>query len=64
MPAAIKSAREINGVEDKIGAAEIKDGRLLLNINPYQPRTFAITIAKPAAKPTETSGMTQSSRLR
>jgi alpha-mannosidase len=47
MAAKITSAREINGVEDSVGVATIKDGKLLVTMNPYQPRTFAVTIAKP-----------------
>lgn len=43
----IISAREINGVEDKVGPATVKDGKLVVTMNPYQPRTFALTIDKP-----------------
>jgi alpha-mannosidase len=49
MASKITSAREINGVEDSVGPAIVKDGKLSVNINPYQPRTFAVTIAKPSA---------------
>jgi alpha-mannosidase len=48
MVSKIISAREVNGVEDAVGAATVKDGKLLTTMNPYQPRTFALTVEKPA----------------
>ncbi len=49
MAANIISAHEINGVEDSIGTATVTNGKLSFIMNPYQPRTFALTIAKPPA---------------
>lgn len=46
--AEIASAREINGVEESVGTANIINGQLNLQMKYYQPRTFAITLAKPA----------------
>ncbi len=50
MASKITSAREINGAEDAVGSATVKDGKLLADMNPYQPRTFAVTVESPAAK--------------
>ena len=50
MPGKIISAREINGAEEPVGNATIKDGKLLFSMSPYQPRTFAIVLEKPSAK--------------
>lgn len=44
----IASAREINGVEEPLVTANIKNGQLNLHMKRYQPRTFAITLKKPA----------------
>ncbi|HTH83277.1 MAG TPA: glycoside hydrolase family 38 C-terminal domain-containing protein [Mucilaginibacter sp.] len=57
MASKIMSAREINGVEDEVGSATIKDGKLLVDMNPYQPRTFAVTIAKPSTALTTTQSL-------
>ncbi len=46
--AEIASAREINGVEEPVGTANIENGHLNLQMKSYQPRTFAITLEKPA----------------
>ncbi|CAN5699788.1 glycoside hydrolase family 38 C-terminal domain-containing protein [soil metagenome] len=42
------SAREVNGQEDEIGAATIKDGALTTSMRPYQLRAFAIRLAAPS----------------
>jgi alpha-mannosidase len=47
LPAKVISAREINGVEETVGMAKIKDGKLVFDLNPFQPKAFAITIEKP-----------------
>ena len=41
----ILSAKEINGIEDEIGNAIVKDGKLQLSMKSYQSRAFAITLA-------------------
>jgi len=43
-PAKVKSARELNGIEEVIGGALIKDGKLMCDIKPYQPRTFSVVL--------------------
>ena len=48
LPVKIISAREINGAEEPVGPANIKDGKLSVTMNPYQPRTFAIRIDNPS----------------
>jgi alpha-mannosidase len=49
-PATIVSAREVNGVEDAIGAAAFSGNELSFAITKYQPKTFAVTLAAaPAA---------------
>lgn len=47
-PAGILSAREVNGIEETVGEAVISNGQLVFNLKPYQPRTFAVKIDKPA----------------
>jgi len=44
----ILSAREVNGQEQPVGPAEVKNGELLTSFTAYQPRTFALRL-KPAA---------------
>lgn len=44
----IISARELNGVEDPIGDAAISGNALFTSFSPYQPKTFAIRLEKPA----------------
>jgi alpha-mannosidase len=43
--APITAAREVNGQEQPIGAATLKDGQLLTSFSAYQPRTFALMLA-------------------
>jgi alpha-mannosidase len=43
--AAITAARELNGQEQPVGTAEVKDGALVTSFSAYQPRTFAVRIA-------------------
>jgi alpha-mannosidase len=43
--AAITSAREINGQEQPVGDATVKDGALVTSFTAYQPRTFAVRLA-------------------
>ncbi len=45
----IRSAREMNGQEQPVGPATVADGKLETSFTAYQPRTFAITLAAPAA---------------
>jgi len=48
--APVVSAREVNGQEQPVGAAEIQDGALVASFGAYQPRTFALKLgAAPAA---------------
>lgn len=41
----IVSAREINGAEEPLGDATVTQGKLVTALKPYQPRTFALTLA-------------------
>jgi alpha-mannosidase len=43
----VVSAREVNGQEQPLGPAVVRDGELLTSFTAYQPRTFAIRL-KPA----------------
>jgi alpha-mannosidase len=45
----ISAAREVNGQEQPLGTAVVKDGALVTSFSAYQPRTFAIKLA-PAAR--------------
>jgi alpha-mannosidase len=49
LPGKIVTAREINGAEEPIGQATIMDGKLVVKMNPYQPRAYAVTIDKSLA---------------
>lgn len=46
----ISSAREVNGAEEAMGEAPVKDGKLVVNLRAYQPRAFALKLAKPEAQ--------------
>lgn len=48
-PAGIQSAREVNGIEETIGQANVDNGQLVFDLKSYQPKTFAVTIGKPAS---------------
>jgi alpha-mannosidase len=50
----VTSAREINAAEMPVGPAEIRDGELITELGPYQPRTFAVRLA-PAAERASTA---------
>ena len=46
----IVSAKELNGIEEEIGGAAIKNGKLQVNMKSYQPRTFAIKLSDSKVK--------------
>jgi alpha-mannosidase len=48
--APIKSAREVNGQEQPVGSATVKNGDLVTSFGAYQPRTFAIRLAPSATR--------------
>jgi alpha-mannosidase len=48
--APITAAREVNGQEQPLASAEISGGALVTSFTAYQPRTFAVKLAAPAAK--------------
>lgn len=50
-PAHIESAREVNALEEAIGAAKFSDSTLTFDIGHYQPRTFAIRLKSPNLHP-------------
>jgi alpha-mannosidase len=47
--APVVSAHEVNAQEDPLGPANLRDGSLIANFTPYQPRTFALRLAPPKA---------------
>ena len=47
--APITSAREVNGQEQPVGAANVSGGVLVTSFTAYQPRTFAVKLAAPPA---------------
>jgi alpha-mannosidase len=49
-PAPVIAAREVNAQELPVGKARIMNGYLVRSLGPYQPRTFAVKLAKPAAQ--------------
>lgn len=46
----ISSAREVNGAEEAMGPAEVRDGRLVADLTRYQPRAFALQLAAAETK--------------
>ncbi len=48
--APITAAREVNGQEQPVGPATVKNGGLVTSFSAYQPRTFAIRLGVPATK--------------
>ena len=48
--APIVGAREVNGQEQAVGTARVSGGALLTSFAAYQPRTFAVKLAKGATK--------------
>jgi alpha-mannosidase len=48
--APIASAREVNGQEQPVGSATLANGALVTSFGGYQPRTFALRLAAPAAR--------------
>ncbi len=41
----IMSALEVNAMEDEIGVATVKDGKLIFDIAPYEVKSFSLTLA-------------------
>jgi alpha-mannosidase len=52
-PAPVTAARELNGQEQPIGPATVKGGELVTSFSAYQPRTFAVKLAKPHSEVAE-----------
>ncbi len=46
-PLPVISARELNGAEEPMGEATVKNGKLVFSLKPYQPKAFAVTLAQP-----------------
>jgi alpha-mannosidase len=46
----IVSAREVDGQEQPLGPANVENGALVLDMDPYQLRAFALTLAAPAER--------------
>ena len=48
--APIAAAREVNGQEQPVGPAKLREGALVTSFSAYQPRTFALRLAESPAK--------------
>ncbi len=48
--APVVSAQEVNGQEERVGAARLANGEVITSFEPYQPRTFAVKLAAPRAR--------------
>jgi len=48
--APIAAAREVNGQEQPVGPASVKQGALITSFSAYQPRTFAVRLATSQTK--------------
>jgi alpha-mannosidase len=44
----VTAAREINAAEMPVGGAEIRDGELVTDLGPFQPRSFAVRLGSPS----------------
>ncbi|MGC2370869.1 MAG: glycoside hydrolase family 38 C-terminal domain-containing protein, partial [Candidatus Sulfotelmatobacter sp.] len=51
--APITAAREVNGQEQPVGAATVKEGVLVTSFSAYQPRTFAVKVGAPRSETAE-----------
>ncbi|MBE3070794.1 MAG: alpha-mannosidase, partial [Planctomycetes bacterium] len=49
MAGGITAAREVNAAEEPIGPATVRNGDLITDLKPWQPRTFAVQIGPPPA---------------
>ncbi len=49
-PAPLTEAREVNGQEQPVGPVAVAKVELVTSFTAYQPRTFAVRLASPAAK--------------
>lgn len=49
-PAALVGAREINAAEEAVGPFSPQSGKLVVDLEPYQPRSFAVRVAPAPAK--------------
>ena len=43
----LQAAHEVDGQERRIGDAGLRDGKLVLDMTPYSPRSFAVRLGKP-----------------
>ena len=50
MAGGILEAEEIDGQERRIGAADLSNGKLLVSLAPYSPRSFAVRLDRPLAR--------------
>ncbi len=50
LAAPVLAAHEVNGQEDRIGAATVQGGRLVVEMAPYQLRAFALELEAPAVE--------------
>lgn len=46
----VMTAREVNGVEEEVGPAQVKDGKLVFDLTPYCLKTFALKLTPPKTK--------------
>lgn len=50
LAAPITSAVEVDGQERRIGEAAVRDGKLTLQMTPFQPRSFAVKLGPPPTR--------------
>ena len=46
-PLPVLSARELNGAEEPMGDAAVRNGKLVFSMTPYQPKAYAVTLDMP-----------------
>lgn len=54
----IESAEETDGQERVLGSANLKDGKLIFDLTPFAPKTFALRLAKATVSSTTLSSQT------
>jgi len=48
--APVTAAREVNGAEEPVGPATVRNGSLVTSFRPFQPRSFAVRFGAPPAR--------------
>jgi len=50
MAGGVLEAEEVDGQERRIGPAEVRDGKLVVDLHPYNPKSFSVRLASPPVR--------------